>query len=145
VAVVEESVGVEPNPSEIKRAIRRLKQRADVIWVLNDDHLLTPGLITEAWLPGLDERPWLPTIVGAASLVSPQHSFGTFAVLPDHLALGAQAAGLLLDIAAEGWRLDAGTSVQLPLSTTTTIDLVQVRERFALQEDALQQVDRILE
>lgn len=145
VTVVEEVVGVEPNPSEVKRAIRRLKQRADIIWVLNDDHLLSPRLIAEAWLPGLDERPWLPTIVGAASLVSPQHSFGTFAVLPDHAALGAQAASLLMDIAADGWTLDAATSVQLPLSTTTTMDLVQVKERFALQQDALQQVDRILE
>ena len=29
-----------------------------------------PDLITEGWLPGLNERPWRPTIVGAASLVS---------------------------------------------------------------------------
>lgn len=145
VTVVEEIVGGEPNASEIKRALRRLKQRADVIWVLNDDHLLSPQLITEAWLPGLDERPWLPTIVGAASLVSPQHSFGTFAVLPDHVGLGSQAATMLMDIAADDWKIDQETRVQLPLSTTTTIDLVQAKERFALQQDALQQVDRILE
>ena len=145
VIVVQETVSAEPNPSEIKRALRRLKQRADVIWVLNDDHLLTPKLITEAWLPGLDERPWLPSIVGVASLVSPRHTFGTFAVLPDHVALGAQAAALIMDIAADGWRLDADASVQLPLSTTTTMDLVQATERFALQGNALEQVDRILE
>jgi hypothetical protein len=96
-------------------------------------------------LPGLDERPWLPTIVGAASLVSAQHSFGTFAVLPDHVGLGSQAATMLMDIAADDWKIDQETRVQLPLSTTTTIDLVQAKERFALQQDALQQVDRILE
>jgi hypothetical protein len=48
VTVTLEEVSASPNPSEIKRAIRRLKQRADVIWILNDDRLLTPKLITEA-------------------------------------------------------------------------------------------------
>lgn len=140
-----EVVSQSPNPSELKRAIRQLKQRSDVLWILNDDQLLTPKLITEAWIPGLDERPWMPTIVGAASLVSAKSSFGTFAVLPDHVALGSQAGSVMLAIAEEGWQIDADTSVQLPLSTTTTIDLGQAKERFILQTDALQQVDRILE
>ncbi|HEY5958526.1 MAG TPA: hypothetical protein VIV60_18315 [Polyangiaceae bacterium] len=145
VVVTQESVSPDPNPSEIKRAIRRLKESADVLWILNDDRLLTPKLLAEGWLPGLDERPWLPTIVGAGSLVSPERSFGTFAVLPDHVALGAQAASMIMDIADRGWTIEPGSSVQLPLSTTTTMDLSQVKERFAMQQDALQQVDRILE
>lgn len=145
VVVNQEVVSASPNPSELKRAIRNLKQHADVLWILNDDRLLTPRLISEGWLPGLDERPWVPTIVGAGSLVSAQRSFGTFAVLPDHVALGAQAAGLLLDIADDDWKLESGKSIQLPLSTTTTMDLHQVKERFVMQKDALQQVDRILE
>lgn len=145
VVVNQEYVSAEPNPSEIKRAIRRLKQKADVLWILNDDRLLTPKLISEGWLPGLDERPWVPTIVGAGSLVSPTQSFGTFAVLPDHVALGSQAASMLLDMADGGWKLAQGSPVQLPLSTTTTIDLNQIKERFVMQTDALQQVDRILE
>jgi hypothetical protein len=113
--------------------------------VLNDDRLLTPELIENGWLPGLRERRWLPTIVGAASLVSPQQSLGTFAVLPDHTALGVQTANLLFDIADNQWQVPAETRVQLPLSTTTTVDLTQVRERFNLRHDALAQVDRILE
>lgn len=145
VVVTQEVVGASPNASEIKRALRRLKRDADVLWILNDDRLLTPKLISDGWLPGLDERPWLPTIVGAGSLVSPQRSFGTFAVLPDHVALGAQAATLLLDIADREWVLPPGSQVQLPLSTTTTMDLGQVKERFVMQKDALEQVDRILE
>jgi hypothetical protein len=145
VAVIQEEVSQSPNASELKRAIRRLKQRADVIWILNDDKLLTRNLISEAWVVGLDERPWLPTIVGAASLVSARSNLGTFAVLPDHVALGAQAASMLLDLAENDWQMTEEDSIQLPLSTTTTIDLVQTRERFALQKDALQRVDRILE
>ena len=145
ISVFEEQIGAHPNSSEIKRAIRRLKQRVDALWILNDDHLLSPRLITEGWIPGLNERPWSPAIVGAASLVSPGQSFGTFAVLPDHTALGSQAANLLFDIADNGWVLPSDAEIQLPLSTTTSIDLVQAKERFELREDALQKVDRVLE
>jgi hypothetical protein len=145
ISVVREVVGSSPNASELKRALRRLKESAGAVWVLNDDHLLSPKLITEAWLPGLNERPWSPTIVGAASLVSPLHSFGTFAVLPDHAALGAQAASIVFDIADNGWTLPPDQQTQLPVSTTTTLDLAQVRERFSLRDDALRQVDRVLD
>lgn len=145
VVVSEEYVSASPNASELKRALRRLKQESDVIWILNDDKLLNARLISDGWLPGLDERPWLPTIVGAGSLVSAERSFGTFAVLPDHIALGEQAASLLLDIADGGWKVEPNSPAQLPLSTTTTMDLKQVRERFVMQKGALQQVDRILE
>jgi len=145
ILVTEEVISAKPNPSEIKRAVRRLKQHNDLIWVLNDNYSLTPQLIAEGWLPALDERPWLPTIVGVGSLVSPRRSFGTFAVLPDHTALGAQAAGLVMNIADAGWVVSTEASIQLPLSTTTTIDLAQARERFALRNDALQQVDNVLE
>jgi len=145
VAVIQEEVSQSPNPSELKRAIRRLKQHVDLIWILNDDRLLTRNLISEGWVVGLDERPWMPTIVGAASLVSARSNLGTFAVLPDHVALGAQAASMLLDVAENDWQVTEDDRIQLPLSTTTTIDLVQTRERFKLQPDALQRVDRILE
>ena len=108
----------------------------------------TPGFKlnrSDAWLPGLNEPPYCPTIVGAAALVSPQQSFGTFAVQPDHTALGVQAANILFDLADNNWTLAPDVQVQLPLSTTTTLDFVQVRSRFSLRADALQHVDRILE
>jgi hypothetical protein len=145
ITVVAEEVALSPNASEIKWALRRLKDRIDALWVLNDDRLLTPRLIADGWLPGLSEPPYCPTIVGAAALVSPQHSFGTFAVLPDHTALGVQAAGILFDLAENNWVLPPNAQVQLPLSTTTTLDFVQVRQRFPLRADALQHVDRINE
>lgn len=145
VTVVVEKVSSDPNTSELKRALRNLKASADVLWILNDDRLLSPKLLADGWLPGLDERPWLPTIVGAGSLVSPVRSFGTFAVLPDHVALGAQAADMLLDIADNDWQLEPNPMVQLPLSTTTIMDLSQVKERFAMRDDALEQVDKILD
>jgi hypothetical protein len=145
ISVVTEEVSSRPNSSELKRALRRLKQQVDVIWIMNDNKLLTPRLISEGWLPGLDERPWLPSVVGAASLVSARSNLGTFAVLPDHVALGSQAASMLLDIADDDWQVPSDQRVELALSTTTTIDLVQTHERFTLKKDALQQVDRILQ
>jgi hypothetical protein len=143
--VIEQEVGASPNSSELKWALRRIKPRVDALWILNDDHLLTPRLIADGWLPGLNERPFCPTIVGAASLVSPSHSFGTFAVLPDHTALGVQAAALLFDLADNQWVLPGNVEAAPPLSTTTMVDLVQARERFSLRDGALRQVDRILE
>jgi hypothetical protein len=53
--------------------------------------------------------------------------------LPDHTALGAQAAGMILDVADNNWVLPDDMEVELPLSTVATIDLVQARERFALR------------
>jgi hypothetical protein len=139
-----QEVRAKPNAAEIKRALRLLKGRSDALWILNDDQLLTPRLIADGWLPGMDERPWIPAIVGAAPLVAPGTGFGTFAVLPDHTALGAQAANMIFDLSENDWSLSPDLDVQLPLSTVSTIDLVQARERFALRPDALQMVDRVL-
>jgi hypothetical protein len=142
-AVVEE-VSAKPNAAEIRRALRRVKHHADALWILNDDQLLSPRLIADGWLPGMNERPWIPAIVGAAPLVAPGTGFGTFAVLPDHTALGAQAANMILDLSEDDWRLSDDVGVELPLSTVSTIDLAQANERFALRPDALQMVDRVL-
>jgi len=145
IVVIPQEVSASPNASEVKWALRKLKRRIDALWVLNDDRLLTPRLITDGWLPGVNEQPYCPTIVGAAALVSPQLSFGTFAVLPDHTGLGVQAANILYDLAENNWVLPQNVEVQLPLSTTATLDLVQVRRRFSVRADALEHVDRILE
>jgi hypothetical protein len=145
IRVVEQPVCADPNASELKRAIRLAKQQSDAIWILNDDRLLTAELISEGWLAGLNEKPWRPTIVGAASLVSASQSFGTFAVLPDHRELGTQTANLLFEIGDNGWALPHDATAQLPLSTITTVDVEQARERFALRRDAFAQVDRTIE
>ena len=143
--VADAVVTVNPNASELKYAIRSLKSRADALWLLNDDRLLSPTLIAKGWLPGLNEKPWRPTIVGAASLVSASQSLGTFAVLPDHTALGVQTANMIFEIADSGWSVSRAEIAELPLSTTTTVDLTQARDRFELRDGALAQVDRVVE
>lgn len=143
VELVAESVTNAPNASEMKAAIRRIKGRADALWILNDDKLLSPRLLADAWVPGLNETPYIPTIVGVRSLVSANAPFGDFAVLPDHTALGSQAAGIIFDLIDSDWQLPMGR-VQPPLSTTTVIHYAQANERFQLRHDALSQVDEIL-
>lgn len=144
IRVIERPLGPDPNATEIKSALRDMKQEADAVWILNDDRLLTPHLIAAGWLPGLNERPWKPTVVGAASLVSANQALGTLAVVPDHTALGAQAANLVFDIADDAWRLPAAVA-QLPLSTQTTFDLHHASQRFELKPGALELVDRIIQ
>jgi ABC-type uncharacterized transport system substrate-binding protein len=143
ISVVREQVTSAPNASEIKRALRQLKRQVDALWVLNDDRLLTEYLIRDGWVPGMNERPWVPVIVGAASLVSAEAAFGTFAVLPDHIALGLQAADLIFELSRRGWQ-PPEARVQEPLSTTTTIDLAHAEARFRLKTQALTQVDNIV-
>jgi len=50
-----------------------------------------------------------------------------------------------MDIADNDWVLPNSGATQLPLSTTTTVDLTQAKERFALRPSALAQVDKVLE
>jgi ABC-type uncharacterized transport system substrate-binding protein len=144
ITVVSTPLDPEPNVAHIKSAIRDAKRTADALWVLNDDRVLTPQLIADGWLPGLNERPWRPTLVCASSLVSAQRSFGTLAVLPDHTALGVQTANVIFDIAEDRWQLPE-RGAQLPLSINTVVDLRQAHERFDLKRDALAQVDKIIQ
>ena len=65
------------------------------------------------------------------------------AFLPDHVGLGTQTAAILFDAKEHGWQLSSH-DLQSPVSTTTVVDLERVRERFALREAALSQVDIIL-
>ena len=140
-------IGVEvdasPRVAELKWALRELRSQVDAIWVQNDNVLLTPELISGAWISELHRRPRLPTIVGAAPLVSPEHSFGTFAMLPDHTALGVQAAGLVFDLAEAEWQITE-PGVQMPLSTVTIMDLVQTQAFFELTPGAVDRVDKVL-
>ena len=73
----------------------------------------------------------------------PASPFGTFAVLPDHVALGTQAANLIFDLADNDWRAE-DHPIELPLSTVRVLDVRSARA-FGLRDDALIQVDRPLE
>jgi putative ABC transport system substrate-binding protein len=69
---------------------------------------------------------------------------GALAVVPDHEALGLQAANLIFDLADNDWKITKRT-IEQPLSVKTVVDLKQVRERFGLKPDALPHIDRPLD
>jgi hypothetical protein len=132
-------------PSEVQRALAQLsdKSAVDAIWVLNDNRLLDQRTLRDGWLPEL-RRSWTPVIVNVGSLLSADFDFGTFAVLPDHRAIGLQAANIILDLAARDWKSD-GRRVELPVSVETVLAVDIARKRLKLNESELARVGRIVE
>jgi hypothetical protein len=127
-------------------ALRSLtdQARVDALWMLNDNGLIRDGLfLADTWRLALRDVS-LPLLVGVPNLVDPIESFGTLAVVPDHEALGLQAANLIFDLADNDWKLE-GRGVDLPLSVKTIVDMKQARERFGLKPDADRHIDRPLE
>jgi len=82
--------------------------------------------------------------VGVPTLVSAEARFGTFAVLPDLEALGVPAAHVLFEISENDWRA-SDHAVELPVSTTTVVNMRQVREHFGLREGANRRIDKAIE
>jgi hypothetical protein len=141
-----EVAGDEPTVSGIRGALGALRRdrRVDALWVLNDNRLLKGAqFLADVWIPAIDAL-GVPVVVGAEPLVNARAPFGTFAVLPDHAALGVQAANLILGRADDEWRI-AGHPIELPLSTITVLDVAQAREKFGLREGALDHIDRLIE
>jgi hypothetical protein len=143
VELVGEEVSRDPGRSEVSAALGRLfeKDRVDTLWVLNDNALLSPALLSSVWIPAVNEN-HVPVIVGVQSLVSKDYPVGSFAMLPDHVALGVQAANLVFDLSDHGWKV-GDRPIQLPISIRTTVQLRQVRD-FGLREGGLDGVDQVV-
>ncbi len=139
-------VAADVNADQLRAALLTLAQpgKVDALWMLNDNGLIRDGaFIAETWRAVLHEAK-LPLLVGVPNLVDPAEAFGTLAVVPDHEALGLQAANLIFDLAENDWDI-AAHPIELPLSVKTVVDVKQVRERFGLRADAVQHIDRALD
>jgi hypothetical protein len=138
------AIGARGSVKELDRALRRLRDaRVDAIWVPNDNGLFaTPEHVVSAWLPNL-KAARLPVAVGVRALVNAKVPFGTFAVVPDHEALGVQAAHLILDLAGNEWRADG--KVALPISIKTVLDVPRARLHYRLREDQLSRLDFVVQ
>jgi ABC-type uncharacterized transport system substrate-binding protein len=134
-----------PAPVELRRALRSLLEQdaVDALWVLNDNVLLTPELIAHAWLPVLHEEP-IAVVVGVSTLVDARLHFGSFGLLPDHVALGVQTADLVYRLADADWDAE-DFPVELPVSVESVVDLEWTRKHLHFREDALDRIDRIVE
>jgi putative ABC transport system substrate-binding protein len=118
--------------------------KVDAIWMLNDNGLVRDEeFVDDAWRVELSDAK-LPLIVGVANFVDPSSPLGTLAVVPDHEALGLQAANLIFDLSENDWQVESHP-VELPLSVKTVVDVKQVRANFGLRADALKHIDKALE
>jgi hypothetical protein len=128
-------------PRAIRLGLRELlaRERVDALWVLNDNALLAPESIRDAWLPEA-QKSQVPVLVGVRSLVDPRLSFGSVAVVPDHAALGVQVANLLFELEDTDWSVE-DRGFELPLSVETVVDMTQ-RRMLELRPEAEKHIDR---
>lgn len=128
------SVSPAPTARSLNRALRELEaENVQALWVVNDNVLLSPALLSQAWLP-LAQQGKIPIVVGVPSLVTNRPHFGTYAAVPDLEGLGLQAADLVYELEGSGWDARA-TAVQPPVSIKTYVDLAQARQLGLLPED----------
>jgi putative ABC transport system substrate-binding protein len=146
VEIVPLSVANDVTAAGLRDAIHKLAKdkKVDAIWMLNDNALVRDQeFIDEAWRAETADAK-LPLIVGVSNFVEPNSPLGTLAIVPDHEALGLQAANLIFDLSDNGWQVESH-AVELPLSVRTVVDVKLVQANFGLQTDALKHIDKALE
>ena len=127
--------------SSLKKTIKSLVSGDDVdaLWILNDNVLLNKALLVKSWLPAL-KRNEKPVLVNVQSLVSPKFRFGSFAVLPDHTALGVQAANLLFELQENDWQV-GDKDLEEPVAVEKVLLVPFAKKHMELKENALDQID----
>jgi hypothetical protein len=130
---------------KLKRTLIELleKERVDALWVPNDNLLLSPSFLTMVWIPQV-KKYRKPVIVGIEALANPDLDFGTLAVLPDHVALGVQAASLLLDARKNKWKVRSG-AVEPSLSVYKILNFRQARTWYNVPKDRCKEIDKFLQ
>ena len=108
----------------------------------NDNVLLTGKIIKRVWRPLLKKHK-IPLIVGLEVFVNPELDFGIFAVLPDHISLGNQAAEIILELKDNNWKFEKNITFP-PISIKKIINYHQARIRFNIKEENFLNVDKIL-
>lgn len=122
----------------ISRELRRLinQEKVDAIWILNDNTILKDVYLEWAWVPQL-KRSKVPVVVSLERLLRPL-GVGHFAIVPDHLELGTQAARMILSISDEDWAVD-GTRVRAPIGTFKKLDTSKVPKGIKLNSTILRE------
>ncbi len=129
--------------SELKSGFKKLrKSRVNALWVPNDSKIVNAGTLKSVWIP-FAAKFKKPIIVGVEVLVTPRFQFGTFAVIPDHVRLGAQAAEIVFDIMDNDWQV-GNRPIEPPRSVYKIINLKQAERLFKVDKEKLANVDKIL-
>jgi ABC-type uncharacterized transport system substrate-binding protein len=129
--------------TKLNDALSQLDKKVDALWVPNDNKLINAQMLKSIWIPFAKEFR-KPIITGVEILVEPKFQFGTFAVIPDPVQLGIQAAEIVFDAMDNDWEVEAG-EVQPPRSVYKIINLEQAERLFSVNKEKLQNmVDKIL-
>lgn len=127
----------------IRKALKELGEKEiDALWIPNDNGLLRPELIKTVWIPNVNKLK-IPVIVGVEVLVNPKLNFGTFAVIPDNVSLGGQAAEMVYTIAENNWIVEE-KNVEPPLAVYKIINIQQAKKIFSIPDEKLQSIDKKL-
>ncbi len=129
----------------LKAGLKKLleEDQVDVIWVPNDNSLLAQAYFQGVWFPALRKYK-VPLIVGVEVLVQPNFNFGSYAVLPDHVSLGSQAAELIYDIMDNDWQIDMSGSAEQPISIYQIVNLKMLQKKYEVPEKNLSNIDKVL-
>lgn len=130
--------------SEIEKGLSNLDEEHDIdaLWIPNDSRLITAKLLKSVWMP-FAKRFKKPVFVGVEILVQPKFEFGTFAVIPDPLELGAQAAEMVFEIMDAGWEVEENGAVP-PRSVYKIINFEQADRLFDVDDEKLASINKIL-
>lgn len=128
---------------QIKAELKNLHKvdNVDAIWVLNDNILLTSSLIRDVWLP-FSYKFKKPIIVGVKVLVRKPAELGTFAVLPDHIEMGSQAADVIYRIMENEGKPTC--VIQPPLSVKKVLNLRKAKKIANINEKDLETIDIVV-
>jgi hypothetical protein len=128
----------------LRKALAELIETRGIqaLWVPNDNLLLQSDYIESVWVP-ITSQAQIPVIVGVDVFVNPQMNFGTFAVLPDHLSLGNQAAEIIYNIRENNWKV-MKSKVEPPLAIYKIINYRQAKKSFGISDETLKSIDKVL-
>lgn len=113
---------------------------ANTIWVPNDPAFLSGEIIRDVWTPFMKKYD-VPVIVGVENFLLPNINFGSFAVLPDHSAMGQQAANLVYSIQDNNWESDH-TLTEAPISIFKVLNFNRAKSQIDTTE--VPNVDKII-
>ncbi|MCW8929967.1 MAG: hypothetical protein OQL19_07005 [Gammaproteobacteria bacterium] len=137
-----------PNKASIGQLSYHLKhllhENIDALWVVNDNGLLQPRYIQNAWIPLLKNFN-KPVLVGIKALAESNLNFGTFSVEADHYALGVQGAEMISDIMDNDWQISE-PKIDPPLSISNLLNIkLSKKKNILLDNKKMGQIDKLIQ
>jgi len=129
---------------KIKKGVKKLlKKDIDALWIVNDNALLNKDALVKGWIPSL-KKAETPVIVGVKSLVQTKFNFGSYAIVPDHYALGVQGASAIAEIMDEDWNLE-DRDIEQPLSVNKLVNVsIFDKKDIEYKSEKLLEMDEVI-